>query len=105
MMVGSELSRSFPSINRQIHYGWARRTISVNANDQTNALLTSYAYETDPGKPITAGQTWSPKKSAGTQSPITPSQPTTKLSSRIAPGFVIPTEAFRSLSGNRMHYW
>jgi hypothetical protein len=41
------------------HYGWARMNVSV-WNYQFSALLTGYAYETVPNKPIIAGKTKGP---------------------------------------------
>jgi hypothetical protein len=43
-------------INGKIHYGWAR----LNTHSDWYALLTGYAYETTPNKPITAGKTKGP---------------------------------------------
>jgi len=42
------------SINSKVHYGWARVTTD---NRVGGAVLTGYAYETIPGKAISAGQT------------------------------------------------
>jgi hypothetical protein len=45
------------SIAGQIHYGWARLTVSTNKTTcVTKALLTGYAYETEPNTPITTGK-------------------------------------------------
>ena len=44
------------SIDGQIHYGWARLNVSIYEGNIT-AKLTGYAYETEAGKPIDAGQT------------------------------------------------
>jgi len=47
-------------IGSRFHYGWARmtvRTIIDGYNSNFTAVLTGYAYETVPGKPITAGET------------------------------------------------
>ena len=44
--------------NGEVHYGWARFTVHVNPNDcRISALLSGYAYESTPNKPIRAGQT------------------------------------------------
>jgi hypothetical protein len=43
-------------INGQIHYGWARLTVS-SYDVPLKAALTGYAYETEVKKPIFAGQT------------------------------------------------
>jgi hypothetical protein len=45
------------TIDGQIHYGWARLTLSTNKTTcVTKALLTGYAYETEPNTPITTGK-------------------------------------------------
>ena len=41
------------TVQGQKHYGWAR--LSVTFNPIGIATLTGYAYETEPGKPIRAG--------------------------------------------------
>jgi hypothetical protein len=43
-----------------IHYGWARLSETCWKNGKNTALLTGYAYETIPNKPIIAGQTTGP---------------------------------------------
>jgi hypothetical protein len=43
-------------IDGKVHFGWARLTVTTEGKDFT-AILTGYAYETIPGKGITAGQT------------------------------------------------
>jgi len=48
------------SVSGKIHYGWARikiRWVGPNAVGGPKALLTGYAYETIPNKPIVAGKT------------------------------------------------
>ncbi len=48
-------------ISGETHYGWARLSIYGDFQSRkTTALLTGYAYETVPNKPIIAGQTSSP---------------------------------------------
>jgi hypothetical protein len=42
-------------INSKVHYGWARMTVQFHNPTQT--ILTGYAYETIPNKPIIAGKT------------------------------------------------
>jgi hypothetical protein len=57
-------------IDGQIHYGWARVAVGVdrlNRQSKIEAILTGYAYETVPGKPILTGATAS--------SPVSASQP------------------------------
>jgi hypothetical protein len=44
------------SIENKIHYGWARLNVTVN-HAGVFAVLTGYAYETVPNKPIVTGQT------------------------------------------------
>lgn len=44
-------------IKGRVHYGWARMSVSVGNGQFLKAVLTGYAYETVPNKPITAGQT------------------------------------------------
>jgi hypothetical protein len=45
------------TIDGQIHYGWARLTVSTNKTTcVTKAFLTGYAYETEPNTPITTGK-------------------------------------------------
>ena len=41
------------------HYGWARFSVKVKGKEIT-AILTGYAYETTPNKPIIAGKTKGP---------------------------------------------
>jgi len=42
----------------EVHYGWARFSVHVNSTDfRVDALLSGYAYEATPNKPIRAGQT------------------------------------------------
>jgi len=45
-------------INGQTHYGWARFSVSIPNAKVLNftPVLTGYAYETEPNKPIVAGQ-------------------------------------------------
>jgi hypothetical protein len=45
-------------VGNELHYGWVRFTVQVLEHPvRINALLTGYAYETVPGKPIAAGAT------------------------------------------------
>jgi hypothetical protein len=52
------LGLKFYSVNGDIHYGWAR--LSVTMRPKVTATLTSYAYQTIPNKPIIAGKTHGP---------------------------------------------
>jgi len=49
------------SVNGETYYGWARLTVTVKTVQPglctTAAVLTGYAYESEPGKPIPAGKT------------------------------------------------
>jgi hypothetical protein len=48
-------------IKQKTHFGWARLSVSCNsANNKIQALLTGYAYETIPNKPIITGKTKGP---------------------------------------------
>jgi len=46
------------TVNGQIHYGWARLSTKVDSFTRTLiiAVITGYAYETIPGKPIISGK-------------------------------------------------
>jgi hypothetical protein len=46
-------------IDGQVHYGWARLTVRWNREYRIEATLTGYAYETEAGKAIIAGDTGS----------------------------------------------
>jgi len=50
------------SIHGKIHFGWARLNVTCNLAQQgrTDAVLTGYAYETTPNKPIITGRTHRP---------------------------------------------
>lgn len=48
-------------IDGKIHYGWARLSVpSITRKDGITAVITGYAYETVPGKPIITGKTKGP---------------------------------------------
>jgi hypothetical protein len=47
-------------IKGEIHYGWARLTVQVQRPLTITAILTGYAYETIPNKPIITGKTKGP---------------------------------------------
>jgi hypothetical protein len=50
----------FP-IHGRTHYGWARLSVQVSRKPfEATAILTGYAYETTPNKPIIAGKTKGP---------------------------------------------
>jgi hypothetical protein len=46
------------TISGQVHYGWARLSVTIKAGTcrPATVVLTGYAYETEPGKTILAGQ-------------------------------------------------
>lgn len=43
-------------INGETHFGWARMSVHLQMNKRVEAMLTGYAYETQPNTPIIAGQ-------------------------------------------------
>lgn len=51
-------------VNRRIHYGWARMSVSFNHNQtlDISATVTGLAYEATPGKPIRAGAVNDPRQ-------------------------------------------
>ena len=51
-------------IHGKVHFGWARLNVRVYRNPEAtvSAVLTGYAYETVPNKPIVAGKTKSPDR-------------------------------------------
>jgi len=54
------LGLRFKDVDGNFHYGWARVTVAIDnpkINSISQVLLTGYAYETIPNKPITAGAT------------------------------------------------
>lgn len=42
-------------IDGKMHFGWARISVSSNCSIECRARIEGYAYETEPGKPIIAG--------------------------------------------------
>jgi hypothetical protein len=52
-------------INGQAHYGWARLNVTLTQTGYVYALLTGYAYETVPNKPIITGQRRGPGAISG----------------------------------------
>jgi hypothetical protein len=62
------------SFNGENHFGWVR----VNLPDgPCSAVITGYAYETTPNKPIRAGQTSGNEATTGTLAPSAVSEPAT----------------------------
>jgi hypothetical protein len=47
------------AINGELHYGWARISVSITGH-QSTSVLSGYAYETIPNKAIVAGKTEGP---------------------------------------------
>lgn len=62
------------AIKGKIHFGWARLNVRIYRNPEAtvSAVLTGYAYETIPGKPIVAGATKGPDGAEPTASLNTP---------------------------------
>jgi hypothetical protein len=62
-------------IDGQVHYGWAR----VSVPDIYDSVVTGYAYETIPNKPIVEGHTFGPERAATAQLDLSaqPSAPAT----------------------------
>jgi len=48
------------SLNGEIHYGWARMSVKIAKGIGIFTVLTGYAFETIPNKPIIAGKTKEP---------------------------------------------
>jgi len=59
-------------ISGEVHYGWARMTVGKRFD---HVLLTGYAYETIPNKPLKAGQTSEMPDADEAESPISWSLP------------------------------
>jgi hypothetical protein len=59
-------------ISGEVHYGWARMTVGKRFD---HVLLTGYAYETIPNKPLKAGQTSETPDADEAESPISWSLP------------------------------
>ena len=58
------------SVSGQTYYGWARLSVHLDPKLCTaSAVLTGYAYETVPGKPIAAGQTSGPDEVSKSERP------------------------------------
>jgi hypothetical protein len=48
------------SVKGKVHFGWARLSVTCSPKPKFVAVLTGYAYETIPNKPIIAGKTKGP---------------------------------------------
>jgi hypothetical protein len=58
-------------IHGQFHYGWARFNVNMGDN-HFDAVLTGYAYETIPNRPIVTGKTKRPNEDRAEESSATP---------------------------------
>jgi hypothetical protein len=56
-------------IDGQVHYGWARFNVLTKSGFRNVAILTGYAYETEPDTPIIAGDTGGAADSEGMAEP------------------------------------
>lgn len=56
-------------IGGKIHYGWARLSVVVKRHCNVTALLTGYAFETVPNKPIITGKTSGADEPGETRTP------------------------------------
>jgi hypothetical protein len=65
-------------VKGQIHFGWARFNVRVYRNPEAIifAILTGYAYETIPNRPITAGKTMGPDDASAEEPNATLTAPT-----------------------------
>jgi hypothetical protein len=61
-------------IGGQVHYGWARLTVTPEGSGRYTAVLTGYAYETTPNRGIPAGLQSGPTSEAA-PGPVLGSQP------------------------------
>ena len=70
-------------INGELHYGWARMTVRYNFGTfLINSRVEGFAYETDPGKPIIAGD-------MGLKADAAPEKPTLGALAAGAPGLAV----------------
>jgi len=81
-------------IDGSLHYGWARVSMKVE-DDKVMPVLTGYAYETIPNKPIIAGQT----KGSDEESSIEPNAALT------APAPKAATLGFLALGSRGLSVW
>jgi len=71
----------------ETHFGWARFDVRVLTGPvRINALLTGYAYETIPNRPIIAGQTSGPDEPENPASLTTPAPPQPAMLGLLAMG-------------------
>jgi len=77
-------------INGKIHYGWARFNVKIYRNPESTvrAVLTGYAYETIPNKPIIAGRTTATDDVSKVEQPTAP-PPTLGMLAQGAPALFI----------------
>ncbi len=78
-------------INGKVHYGWAR--LNTAGTHPFKAILTGYAYETEPGKAIRAGD-------EGSQ-PFASESPEAALPLRLTPATVPLTLGVLALGAHR----
>jgi hypothetical protein len=71
-------------INGETHFGWARLTVDLSLTRPIRALLTGYAYETQPNTPIVAGQEHG-QSDSGSASPQIESSPNALLPDPLGP--------------------
>jgi hypothetical protein len=64
------------TINGKTHYGWARLNVQIVGNGVVKGVLTGYAYETIPNKPIIAGKTHGEDNYAEQSNPASLTSPT-----------------------------
>ncbi len=80
-------------IKGETHYGWVRLSVQLEPFLKIRAILTGYAYETVPDKPIVAGRKKETDGGADSlrqhEAALNPKQPTLGLLAIGAPGFSI----------------
>ena len=83
------------NIGPEAHYGWMRISVEIRnpQKDGFNAIVTGYAYETEPNKPIIAGQKTSTAESSALKptllDPSTPPQASLGMLARGAEGLTL----------------
>lgn len=85
-------------INGETHYGWARLSVK-DANLEITAVITGYAYETEPNKPINAGD-----QGRGSDAGNTTGHPQ-GASVETAPTQKVPTLGLLSLGALGLNEW
>jgi hypothetical protein len=79
-------------INGHFHYGWARLNVKTTTPPGIDAVLTGYAYETIPNKPIITGKTEGPDEidSIAPQNPASVTAPIPKPATLAALALGLP---------------